>query len=136
MEGENLVRDFMVCDVVCAVPAQPISAVRQQMLANSFSFLPIRAVWESPARWLLISDYAIAKFLRTSSSTAERNRRLATSIQAAITSQQLEVNEAENCATDDTLDDVLKAKARQLLLVLGRTDRNHLVGVVTAFDLL
>lgn len=136
MEGETLIRDFMVRNVVCAVSSQPISAVRQQMLANSFSFLPICAIWESPARWLLISDFAIAKFLRTSSSKAERNRRLATSVQAAITSQQLEVNDAENCATDDTLDDVLKVKARQLLLVLDRADKNHLIGVVTAFDLL
>lgn len=78
MEGENLVRDFMVRDVACAVPWQPMSAARQLMLANSFSFLPILAVWDLPARWLLMSDYGIAKFLRGSPSPAERNRRLAT----------------------------------------------------------
>lgn len=136
MEGENLVRDFMVREVVCAVPWQPISAARQLMLANSFSFLPIRAVWESPARWLLISDYAIARFLRGSSSTGERNRRLATSVQEAIESKQLEVNEAETCTPEDTLAEVLKVKARRFLLVLDRTDRSQLVGAVTPFDLL
>jgi hypothetical protein len=106
------------------------------MLANSFSFLPIRAVWESPARWLLISDYAIARFLRGSLSAGERNRRLATSVQEAIESKQLEVDEAETCTPEDTLDEVLKAKARRLLLVLDRTDRSQLVGAVTPFDLL
>jgi CBS domain-containing protein len=136
MESENLVRDFMVRKVVCAVPWQPISAARQLMLANSFSFLPIHAVWEPPVRWLLISDYAIARFLRSSSSAGERNRRLATRVQDAIESKQLEVDDAEMCTPEDTLDDVLKVKARRLLLVLDRTDRSHLVGALTPFDLL
>jgi len=136
MEGENLVRDFMVRDVVCAVPWQPISAARQLMLASSFSFLPIHVVWEPPARWLLISDYAIAKFLRSSSSPTERNKRLAMTVQEAIRTALLEINEAETCSPDDSLDEVLKLKARQLLLVLNRTDRAHLVGAITPFDLL
>lgn len=136
MEGENLVRDFMVRDVVCAVPWQPISAARQKMLANSFSFLPIRTVWESPARWLLISDHAIAKFLRGSSSATERNKRLAIPIREAIESKHFEVEEAETCTSEDTLNEVLKAKAGRFLLVLDRTNSNHLVGAVTPFDLL
>ena len=136
MEGENLVRDFMVREVAYAVPWQPISATRQLMLTNSFSFLPILAVWDAPIRWLLISDYAIAKFLRGSLSAAERNRRLATTVQEAIESKQLEVGEAETCAPEDPLEEVLKVKARRLLLVLDRTDMSRLVGVVTPFDLL
>ena len=136
MEGENLVRDFMVRQVVSAVPWQPISGVRQLMLANSFSFLPIHAAWESPARWLLISDYAIAKFLRGSPSAAERNRRLATRVREAIDSRELEVDEADTCAPEDSLGDLLKVKVRRLLLVLERNDGSRLVGVVTPFDLL
>jgi hypothetical protein len=136
MGSENLVRDFMVRDVSCAVPWQPISAARQVMLANSFSFLPIRTVWEASARWLLISDYAIARFLHASGSGSERSRRLAKSIQETIESKSLEVEEAETCTPDDNLDDLLKLKARRLLLVLDRTNKDHLVGAVTPFDLL
>jgi CBS domain-containing protein len=136
MESENLVRDFMVRDVIRAVPWQPISAARQLMLATSFSFLPIHAVWESPARWLLISDYAIAKLLRSSPSKSERAKRLAVAVQEAIQSRQLEVEEAETCSPDDRLDEVLNAKARRLLLVLDRSDKSHIVGALTPFDLL
>ena len=106
------------------------------MLANSFSFLPIHAVWEAPARWLLISDHSIAKFLRGSSSMDNRNRRLATLVQKAIESGQLEADEADKCALDDTLDEVLLGKASRLLLVLDRTDSSRLVGAITSFDLL
>lgn len=136
MDAATLVRDFMVRDVVCAVPWQPIGAARQLMLANSFSFLPIQGIWEEPVRWLLISDYAIARLLRGSPSATERSRRLATSVQEAIVSKQLEVDDAETCAPDDTLDEVLKARTRRLLLMLDRGDRSRLVGVVAPFDLL
>jgi|SRR5262245_18811784 len=136
MEGQNLVRDFMVRDVVCAVPWQPISAARQLMLTNSFSFLPIHTDWKSSTRWLLISDYAIAKFLLSSSSATERTRRLAATVQEAIASTRLEVEEADICWPEDPLNEVLKTRARRLLLVLDRSNTAHLAGAITAFDLL
>jgi len=40
-EKEPVVADFMVRDVVRAGPWEPISFVRQRMLTNSFTFLPI-----------------------------------------------------------------------------------------------
>ena len=40
MPSEPKVSDFMVRDAICAAHWQPISFVRQQMLANSFSYLP------------------------------------------------------------------------------------------------
>lgn len=41
MDGSNKVGDYMVRNVITAALWQPLSFVRQQMLANSFSFLPV-----------------------------------------------------------------------------------------------
>ncbi|MCC6537299.1 MAG: hypothetical protein IT162_07110 [Bryobacterales bacterium] len=60
------VADFMIRDVRCAEMWQPLSFLRQQMLTNSFSYLP---VWDGPqagggiGQWRLISDSALARFL-------------------------------------------------------------------------
>lgn len=40
-EQATSVGDYMVRDPLCAFPWQPINLVRQQMLANNFSYLPI-----------------------------------------------------------------------------------------------
>lgn len=40
-DGKN-VSDYMVRDPVCAHLWQPVSLVRQQMLTNSFSYLPVQ----------------------------------------------------------------------------------------------
>lgn len=136
MEGETLVRDFMVRGAVCAIPWQPMSAVRQLMLTNSFSFLPLWATWESPQRWLLLSDYAVAKFLRASGSSTERNKRLATQVQVAVQSGQLDVQEAESCDPADPISAVLAGAVRRIVLVLDPEKPSHLVGVITPFDVL
>jgi hypothetical protein len=67
---------------------------------------------------------------------AERNRRLAIPTREAIESRHFEVEEAETCTSEDTVDDVLKAKARRFVLVLDCNNSDHLVGAVTPFDLL
>jgi len=54
-----IVRDFMVRNPVCAEMWQPVGFVRQQMLANSFTYLP--ALKDS--QWYVISDAAIAIYL-------------------------------------------------------------------------
>ena len=77
MEEAFGARDFMVRDLVCAFPWQPISSVRRNMLENSFSFLPMAAEPTVAPRWKLVSDFSLASFLRKANSRAERNRRLA-----------------------------------------------------------
>ncbi len=136
MKEETLVRDFMVRGAVCAVPWQPISSVRQLMLTNSFSFLPIWATWQSPARWLVLSDYDLAKFLRGSASNAERNKRLVTTVRSAVQNDQLDVQDPVFCSPLDPISAVFEAKERRIVLVLERANPDHLVGVITPFDVL
>src|SRR5262249_54981267 len=72
------VAERMIRGPVVAARWQPVSFVRQALLANSFSYLPIEAAVQGEERWYLVSDVAVATFLNGADSAAERNRRLQT----------------------------------------------------------
>ena len=72
MSKATNVGDYMVQNPICAQLWQPISFIRQQMLANAFSYLP---VLNQAGEWCLVSDLVIAKYLRDNSS--KRDARLA-----------------------------------------------------------
>ena len=90
MTGSEKVGDYMVRDPVCAYLWQPISFIRQQMLAHSFSYLPVYV--EVDPAWKLVSDLLIAKYLR-SISDDDRKTRLAKSLQEAINQDGLRLFE-------------------------------------------
>jgi len=73
VEGLKYVSDYMVNSPVCAHLWQPVSLIRQQMLTNSFSYLPVE---NASGKWCLVSDHQIARFLQ-GISNGERKRRLA-----------------------------------------------------------
>jgi len=87
------ISDFMVMDPVCAELWQPISFIRQKMLANSFSYLPVLY----DGKWRVISDFNIALYLRTSNnednyeepSLNERKKRLAKPLQDVFKENKL-----------------------------------------------
>ena len=54
--SEPKITGFMARDPVCAAPWQPISFVRQEMLANSFSYLPILWSANGSQVWHFVSD--------------------------------------------------------------------------------
>ena len=56
----TLVKDFMVKYPITVESWQPVAFARQLMLTHSFSFLPVQL----GGRWRLISESAIAKYLR------------------------------------------------------------------------
>jgi hypothetical protein len=123
------VGDYMVCNPMSAELWQPISFIRQQMLANSFSFLPVKGATE----WCLVSDSEIATYLGTDSS--ERRIRLAQTLLAA----GIPLQRADFCAVDTPLKDaLLKLDGSQRPLLVFREDgkQESLIGIVTPFDLL
>ncbi len=71
MAGANRVVDYMVRTPACAEAWQPIALARQQMLTNSFSYLPIW--WKN--QWHLLSDHAIASYLTESANPREAVRK-------------------------------------------------------------
>jgi CBS domain-containing protein len=125
-----VVGDYMVRNPVCAELWQPISFIRQQMLANSFSFLPVKS---AGGDWCLVSDLDIATYLGADAST--RKARLAKSLKAAEIPLQL----AGSCAIDTPLEDAVRMLGRDkrlLLVYCQEQDERPLVGIVTAFDLI
>lgn len=131
-----VVSDYMVRNPVCAELWQPISFIRQQMLENSFSFLPVRGEeGEEKKQWYLVSDMDIAGYLRKDNSK-DRKKRLAASLRDARQAE-IRLQEAKDCKETTTLVkamEKLKKSNGQLLLVCN--GEKNLIGIVTAFDLL
>jgi len=135
MSGRNLVRDFMVRDPVCAYPWQPVSFVRQQMLANAFTYLPIYLTLDEKHGWYLISDCHVAKYLRCASSEG-RKTRLVRTVEDAIASGRLSCERAQVCSPDTRVESALKlCEGRPILVVLGG-HTEQLLGILAPFDVL
>ena len=66
MSEQLTIADFMVRDPVVALMWQPLSMIRQVMLSNAFSYLPVRTSTEGD--WGLVSDCSLAQFFRSAQS--------------------------------------------------------------------
>lgn len=134
-------RDIMVRCPIIAEDWQPISFVRQVMLTNSFSFLPI--LWGG--KWKVLSDVQVASFLRGPATTAgDRHQRLGMTVREAALLEPngllVEVAPVEPCNKE--IEKILGILSHKPILVCesdgasanGISDR--LVGIVTAFDIL
>jgi hypothetical protein len=126
----TIVADYMVKAPVCAYFWQPLSFVRQQMLANSFSHLPIR----EDSDWYLLSDAAVALVLRGAQGVNERNRRLAASVAIAKRIYGLHLIQARTVRPTTLVIEVLSGGTESPALVTDES--GELLGIVTAFDLL
>lgn len=135
MYRESRVGDFMVRDASVALGWQPISSIRQTMLMKSFSYLPLRAEWDDPPTWRVISDYQLATFLRESGTNRERQNRLAMSVEEAITEANLVASNAVTCTVSEDIANVLARGEHRFLLVVDEQDPGRLVGVMTPYDL-
>lgn len=130
MENGNLVSDYMVRGVVSASLWQPVSFARQQMLASSFSYLPLLIQKDGRPCWHLLSDSSVAKYLQH-----DRKQRLSKSIEEAMRGG-LQVEPAKKCFVDTTVADALEIFDGKLLLIIDKKQPELLIGLVTAFDFL
>ena len=122
--------DYMVHPVQVAELWQPISFIRQLMLANSFSHLPVKTADET---WCFVSDLCITQYLR-----AELNsRKVRLAVALKETAIGVPLQPANWCTIDASLAEALRDLDGLPLLVSGK-DGNHNVpiGILTAFDLL
>ena len=83
----------------------------------------------------MVSDYDVARYLRSATSNNERKKRLAKSLKEAI-SDGLETYETEPCYADETIEKVLYSFDGKPFLVVRTENKNDLLGILTAFDLL
>jgi hypothetical protein len=123
-----VVSDYMVRNPTCAEDWQPVSFVRQQMLANSFSFLPV----QFDGRWCLVSDLEIACFL---GGPVGRKERLAIDLR----NSGIPLKNAGLCVANESITEALRIMGEDSrpLLVFPEIGKNQpLVGIVTPFDFL
>lgn len=130
MSGMKNVSYFMVRNPVRAYFWQPISFVRQEMLVNSFSYLPVQY---ADARWYLISDVEVARYIRVKSE--KRKERLGKTIVQAF-DDGLKLESADWCSSKDQIDDVMNRIGHLPLLVSSPEHPESLIGILTPFDLL
>lgn len=133
MSDAKVIGDFMIRRPQCAELWQPLSFIRQIMLVNSFSHLPVNTAAPAGHRWRLVSDVAVAKFTRTRTKR-DRVKRLRMSVGEA-SDNGLHLMEAQVCSADASVEEVLTKNNGLPILV---TDKEHgrLIGFATPFDLL
>ena len=157
-ESEQI-KDYMIRRPVCAEAWQPVSFVRQMMLENSFSYIPVymkkkrcaegrswHIIADIPVymkkkknteeeAWHIIADYHIAEYLRSANSDGRR-KLLAKSIEQAIGSGKMTIEEARTYHPDEIVQDVLKRIKGKPILVVKSDNCRELLGIATAFDLM
>lgn len=131
MSTSNKVGLYMVHNPVCALPWQPLSFLRQTMLTESFSYLPVRYARNGELAWYLVSDYSLAQYLHGS----DRPQRLATTLEEALEARELTLTKAEVCRWTTPIKEVLERSEGKPVLVC-REEGDELMGLVTPFDLL
>jgi hypothetical protein len=136
MSNAKYVRDFMVGNPTTASQWQTVCLARQAMLVNSFSYLPI-LVSQSQTRngWRWLSDFQVAKFLRSAESNEERKKLLGKTLKEVIEDGRIAIDQAETCKPDETVAAAL-AKCKGLPVLVTNGAATELLGIVTPFDLL
>jgi len=130
-----VVSDYMVPDPVCAHLWQPVSLVRQRMLTNSFSYLPVQ---DAAGQWCLVSDLEVAQYLQVDENkepiaNGKRNVRLATPLEKA---SEIALLPAKHVPDTTPIAKALVDFDGKPMLVFRYNGKAELVGILTAFDLL
>jgi CBS domain-containing protein len=136
MNNLETVAEFMVRDPLCCSLWQPLSLIRQQMLANSFSFLPVRI---ENCEWRMLSDQELARYLRVKAQ--RRKERLAKSLKSALTADvrndEITLLSVDTVCPTALVEDVAqKLQGVPVLVTRDGGQTTDLVGIITAFDLL
>ena len=127
----TLVKDFMVKYPITVDSWQPVAFARQLMLTHSFSFLPV----QRGGRWMLISESAIAKYLRRTD--AKWKELMGMDIERASQSG-LFLIEAQMVNLDQDVSALLDGAddSNPVRLWLVQDDNGKLCGVLSPFELM
>ena len=130
------IKNYMTRNPVCAHPWQPVSFIRQTMLENSFSYIPVyMKSGEEEKSWRIVSDYAIAKYLRLATGTPCRKKLLSTSLECAVASSPWLIEKAVVVTPKEKVGKALDYTKRGPILV-ERGGCAELLGIATPFDLM
>lgn len=125
---ERLARYLMVQNPIRAELWMPLGAVRMAMLSSSFSTIPVYF----NDGWHLITDEALTKI----KSRADR----ALTVSQSIASKILALSDATTVAPDCRISDLFTSADSRGFPVLvvdgGRNEKDALLGIISAYDLL
>lgn len=134
MVHARTIGELMVRTPVSASPWFPVSYVRQLMLKNSFSYLPVKMDDGENGTWLLVSDTALANFLGAIRGK-DRDHRLRKSLKEVSDSGELTLDRPRCLAPDFDAAKLKNSISATPILVIEPTS-NELLGIVTAFDVI
>lgn len=129
------VSHFMVRNPVCAAKWQPLSFIRQAMLTNSFSYLPVLISKEDPLGWRLVSDLTLAQYLQAATSKANLRERLTMPLEKFLESENMILGKPQICKPDKMIAELIKNWDGLPMLVQSERS-SELLGILTPFDLL
>lgn len=132
MSNMTTVGEFMVRSPTTAATWQPLSFVRQIMLMNSFSYLPVQLKVAEGLEWHFVSDVSLARALRDATT---RESRLAMPLSEAVATEAIQLHSARVVSVDTTIESIINDLDEVPLLVIS-AQGCELLGIVTAFDLL
>ena len=139
------VQDYMVRDVAIALLSQPLSAIRHAMLINAISYMPYFDKGnKGKCKWFVVSDADIAVYLRSGSSERNKNKRdrLNHTLKCAVTDEngiarcKPTVYEPEKLVSEIFEDCEWRKKRHLPILVCHPSEKQHLLGILTASDLM
>ena len=133
MSDCHQVSDFMVRNPICCYLWQPLSFIRQTMLVNSFSYLPVPIEIDGKTEWRLVSDFRLARYLRKNGKASEDV--LIQKLKEATDSGHIELLPVRTCQSQHKIEVVLQNPDGLPTLVVSQ-EGQELVGIVTPFDLL
>lgn len=125
------VADFMVRGPVTAEPWQPLSFIRQRMLVDSFTYLPVHMA----KRWWLVSDASLAAYLRGAADRETHRARLQEALEKTVADGGIALTEAKVVAPNAPISEVLDPLRGAPMLVISE-NTGELLGILTPFDLL
>lgn len=127
------VHQYMVRNPVCAHPWQTLELIRAEMLMHGYSCLPV--YWD--AQWQLLSDTALAQYLRTGNEP-ERSKRMHYTLEEALSTNVLKLDGRVGIVTrKKKISAVLSMISANMKIVLVKgSKRYELAGILTVFDLL
>jgi hypothetical protein len=128
----NTVRNYMVRNPICGELWQPISFLRQTLLVNAFSYLPVM----KDGKWHFVADLDIAAYLGLAVSKTDRKKRLATMLCEATS---IKLRQAKCCLADTSLSQALRdldEDPRPLLVERTAESPSEIIGILAPSDLL
>jgi len=135
---EAKISHYMTRNPACAELWQPVAFIRQQMLGNSYSYMPVLESGEEQDQeneWSVVSDVAIAKYLGAERGSNIRRTRLTMTLEQAR-NKGLELRCAKAIDEKTTITEALEHLGSEQVLLIKGPKRRSLLGIVTAFDLL